>query len=360
MSEIDSLRGRIDEIDVEIVQLLKRRFEVARALGYIKRAGGLPIRDRAREKRILAKTEGISKQMSINPAVTGRIFKLILQMGARAQGVVPENESPLKETRVLVLGGTHGMGLFFGRLLATRAAQVTLVGRQAAHTAKIAEELGLRAGSIHDSKSADIVLVAVPMEATFKVSLEAARTMTKGSLLLDLSSVKTGISDRIAEGIPEWLEYISLHPLFGPAVDSVYGQNIIAVPYLIGARWRLLAGALEKEGAFVQVLDEESHDRVMSYVQAIHHFALVCMGLALGPWNGRYATNSLRDTEKRIRLLVESWNTVEGIQRMNPYASEARERFARIASRLSKVDRWSRLETLSELRANVQKWSRKQ
>src|SRR5439155_289545 len=71
--------------------------------------------------------------------------------------------------------------------------------------------------------SSDIVVPAVPSAETVRVPTETTSLMTSGSLRTDLSSVKTGVSDRVAENTPKGFEYVSLHPLFGPRTDHLYG-----------------------------------------------------------------------------------------------------------------------------------------
>ena len=185
-----------------------------------------------------------------------------------------------------------------------------------------------------------------------------SRRMQTGSLLMDISSVKLGIADRIADGVGSGIEYVSLHPLFGPDVDRVQGQEFVAIPYREGARWRRFSRALRNAGARVHLSTAESHDRAMAYVQGLHHFALVSLGLSLKGWDGSYATSSLRGTLERIRALLENWETIAGIQQLNPFVEPARKEFAKVVSQRSEGGFHG--ETIHELRSNVQKWSRKQ
>ena len=53
--DLDDLRTRIDEIDREIVRLLRQRAEVATKIGEAKRSRGLPVFDPAREEKVLQK-----------------------------------------------------------------------------------------------------------------------------------------------------------------------------------------------------------------------------------------------------------------------------------------------------------------
>ncbi|ACJ16628.1 chorismate mutase [Thermococcus onnurineus NA1] len=55
--KIKELRGEIDRIDEEIIKLLEKRLEVAREIGTLKAAAGLPIIDNEREREVLERAK---------------------------------------------------------------------------------------------------------------------------------------------------------------------------------------------------------------------------------------------------------------------------------------------------------------
>ena len=54
MSELDMMRGAIDEIDSQIVHLFERRMAVTRQVGEYKQKISMPVLDTAREREVLA------------------------------------------------------------------------------------------------------------------------------------------------------------------------------------------------------------------------------------------------------------------------------------------------------------------
>src|SRR5437879_13642723 len=159
------------------------------------------------------------------------------------------------------------------------------------------------------------------MKETARVATKTSYLMTTGSILADLSSVKTGISDRVAEKIPKGLEYMSLHPLFGPGVDHLHDQVIVAVPYRPGQKWSRLARALQGGGSKLITMSAAQHDRAMAYVQGLHHFALISLGLGHDGMGGEPRTQSLRETECRIVRMLDGWDMNVGLQKLNPLIS---------------------------------------
>src|SRR5438094_8604079 len=108
------------------------------------------------------------------------------------------------------------MGRFFGRFASLQGGRVKLAGREISKTRTAAKEMEVEPGTILDAASSDIVILSVPTAETVRVATATASLMTAGSLLPDLSSVQTRLSDRAAEQLPQGIEHISYHPLSGP------------------------------------------------------------------------------------------------------------------------------------------------
>jgi len=349
MDDVARIRDRIDELDQEIIRLLKNRFENARLLGRIKQQRHLDYRDPEREKIILRKIERAATSLDLDRNLIRPIFDQIFALSVEAQRDHPEQSAKrLDQTKILIVGGTGGMGRFFARFASLQGARVKLAGREINKTRTAAKEMEVEPGTILDAASSDIVILAVPMSL-----------MTTGSLLIDISSVKTGISERIAEKIPKELEYVSLHPLFGPNTDHLYGQTIVAVSYQSGQKWPKLARALQSAGSKLIAMSAAQHDKAMAYVQGLHHFALISLGLGLDGMGGEPRTQSLRETEGKIVSLLDSWDTIVGIQQLNPFLPPVRQKFVEAATNLAQIRSKQSTGVKKRLSSNVQKWSRK-
>src|SRR4029077_14417269 len=131
MDDIIRIRDRIDELDQEIVRLLKNRYENARLLGMIKGQRGLDYRDPEREKIILRKIERAATALDLDPKLIRPIFEQIFAFSVQAQRDLPEKSGKrLDQTKILIVGGTGGMGRFFARLASLQGAKVKLAGRE--------------------------------------------------------------------------------------------------------------------------------------------------------------------------------------------------------------------------------------
>ncbi|HEX4919244.1 MAG TPA: prephenate dehydrogenase/arogenate dehydrogenase family protein [Candidatus Bathyarchaeia archaeon] len=359
MDEVRRLRRQIDRVDLELVQLLKGRSQAARFLGEIKRSRGAPLRDPKRENAIIRKMDRLARTLDLDKGHVRSIFRQIFGLAVKAQKGTDHRRRSLDNLHVLVIGGTGGMGRLFAQLARIQGASVKIAGRNQSRTRKTAKEMGLEHGTISDAKTSDVVIVAVPVSVTSSIAIQAGRRMKSGSMLADLSSVKTGIADVTARRIPKQVEYVSLHPLFSPSVNTLSGQNIVAIPFNPGRLWKRLARALTTEGARVRISSVRIHDLAMAHVQVLHHFALMSLGVSLGRWSSVYQTNSLKQTETTITSLLKNWSTVMAIQHLNPFGQSARDNLASTVSQLRRIDPRSERLLRKALTLHVQKWTRK-
>ena len=360
MDEILRLRERIDAIDQELVFLIKNRYENARLVGRIKGVRGLPVRDVEREKTVLRRMNRLSKQLHLDSGMMDQVFRTIFNLSVTGQSSLGRTPSQkLAGLSILIIGGTGRMGRFLAGFLSLQGAHVTITGRSIDRTRKTAREIEVDAGTLLDSVKSDIIIVSVPIEETERVARETAPLMNEGSLLLDVSSVKTRIANRIAASIPKSIEYVSIHPLFAPD-DQMHGQNIVAIPYRTGPKWEKLQRSLKDSGANIYTMTSAQHDRRMASVQGLHHFALIALGIALRDKGGEPRTRSLIDTEARISRILQNWETVRSIQKENPFVANLRRDFLRISNSLVEMTDRDVYQSKATLDSNVQKWSRKQ
>jgi chorismate mutase len=71
-------RGRIDELDAELLRLLAERFDITKAVGAFKARTGLPPADPAREQQQVARLRRIAEEVGMDPAFSEKVFRLIV------------------------------------------------------------------------------------------------------------------------------------------------------------------------------------------------------------------------------------------------------------------------------------------
>jgi len=78
MSDIDNLRDKMDEITLEMIQLLKKRTNVAKEIGNIKKDLGLNITDEKREENLRTKVVNLCSEIGIDEKIGTRFLNFLL------------------------------------------------------------------------------------------------------------------------------------------------------------------------------------------------------------------------------------------------------------------------------------------
>ena len=83
--ELVGLRGEIERIDRAIVQLIAERVQLARRVGSVKRASGLPTLDPAREANIIRRSGHLAREAGLAEEDVREIFWHLVGLSRRAQ-----------------------------------------------------------------------------------------------------------------------------------------------------------------------------------------------------------------------------------------------------------------------------------
>ncbi|MCX6677761.1 MAG: prephenate dehydrogenase/arogenate dehydrogenase family protein [Methanothrix sp.] len=184
---------------------------------------------------------------------------------------------------ILILGGTGETGSWFARYFKELDFDVAVWGPSG--KVEVAERLGVRFAEdmMAEVENSDIVLVSVLIEKTEAVIREVAPHMHPGSLIMDVTSIKSGPVKAMKTFAPKGVEVLGTHPMFGPTMASLAGQTIIFTPVegKTGKWQSIMRSLFESDGAHVEILDAEEHDEIMAVVQALTHFAYIGIGAAL-------------------------------------------------------------------------------
>ncbi|NPV05086.1 MAG: prephenate dehydrogenase/arogenate dehydrogenase family protein [Syntrophaceae bacterium] len=175
--------------------------------------------------------------------------------------------SPPKRFPIGIIGGTGGMGRWFAAFFEKEGHPVIVSGKG---TGPRPDEM---------AASCPVVIVSVPIGATIEVIRQVGPHMKRESLLMDLTSLKAQPVRAMLESSVS--EVIGLHPLFGPSVPSLEGQNIAICPAR-GGRWLPWArDVFGRNGAKLVETTPERHDEIMAVVQVLNHLSTLALGLAV-------------------------------------------------------------------------------
>ncbi|MCJ7444096.1 MAG: prephenate dehydrogenase/arogenate dehydrogenase family protein [Methanotrichaceae archaeon] len=186
-------------------------------------------------------------------------------------------------TRMLVLGGTGETGSWFAKYFKEKGFDIAIWGPSG--KVAIAEKLGVRYAHeiMKEVNESDIVLLSVPINKTSEMAKKVAPHMKPGSLIMDVTSLKSDPIRAMTTYTPKGVEVLGTHPLFGPTMPTMRGQTIILTPAgrKTGKWLHIIRSLFESDGAEIEILSAEEHDNIMAVVQALTHFAYIGLGAAL-------------------------------------------------------------------------------
>ena len=124
--------------------------------------------------------------------------------------------------------------------------------------------------------TADYVILCIPVKRTPETIRLIAKEMKRDSYLIDISSLKTKTAAALSK-IPDKVNPICIHPMFGPGTKRLKGQNIISIPIRDAKKEMAVTKSLFEEANFVQI-DAAEHDKKIAIVLGMPH--LVNLALA--------------------------------------------------------------------------------
>ena len=90
--DLAGLRGEIDDIDNELIQLLARRMEVSAHIGEYKKRNNVTVVQMDRWKKILVDHVAAGVDIGLSPLLINKVFEAIHQASIERQGRVMEND----------------------------------------------------------------------------------------------------------------------------------------------------------------------------------------------------------------------------------------------------------------------------
>ena len=186
------------------------------------------------------------------------------------------------EMNVGIIGGSSGLGrtlIYYFR----DEFDVSITGRDHKKGRDIAREADVNyvESNAELAKASDILVVSVPIQYTEDVIREVAPFMREGSVMIDVTSVKEGPSKTMAETLPENVEYIPTHPVFGPRTTDLNNQVIVLTADRKGEWYDKVYRYLKSKNMRIIETTAEKHDYMMSIVQVLTHFSFISTASAI-------------------------------------------------------------------------------
>lgn len=182
----------------------------------------------------------------------------------------------------------------------------------------------------------DIVILAPPVDRLSEAIAWVRPHLRKGAIVLDVCSVKIKPTQLMLSALPDHVEIIGSHPLFGPqsAQGGIRGLKIVLCPLRGGASRKIAAFLRARFGLKVFVTTPEEHDRQMAMIQGLTHLIGKLL-VQMGPLPTRMTTRSYEHLMQSVEMVRHDNPALfRAIEHDNPFAKDVRNRFLSLAERL--------------------------
>ncbi|OWT32377.1 prephenate dehydrogenase [Methanobrevibacter sp. 87.7] len=185
--------------------------------------------------------------------------------------------------KIGIIGGTKGLGKTLACFLKKDNFNVIITGRDEKVGKKVSHKLNIEytSDNLEVAKNVDILVISVPIHVTIDVIKKLAPHMKKGSLIMDVTSVKTQATYTMDEYIPEGVESIPTHPVFGPRTPGFEGQVIVLTPLKKGKWYPKIYNYFKSKNMRIIETNCKHHDNMMGIVQVLTHFSYISTAYAM-------------------------------------------------------------------------------
>lgn len=193
-----------------------------------------------------------------------------------------------------------------------------------------AKELGVEWTTLDQVCQCDWVIVSVAISATESMIQEIAPLLKKGSLVMDVCSVKVLPAQWLEKYISRDNEIMATHPMFGPdsAANGTKDLQWVICPLRISVETlNQVKEVLNKLEVKIIETTPEEHDRQAAVSLSLVHF----IGRGLEEFGIKPLEISTMGFERLLKVnetvTHDSFQLFLDMQKYNPFAKEARERF---------------------------------
>ncbi|GAA0821081.1 bifunctional chorismate mutase/prephenate dehydrogenase [Colwellia sp. D2M02] len=265
-NKLNALRNEIDDIDSELVNLLRRRLSVTTKVGELKSGVGMPIYDPVREASLFKKRRQQASEAGLSPALIEDVLRRLMRDSYVSQDASGYRCVNPDCNKVVVVGGKGQLGSVFVDLFTRSNYQVAIIEQ---------EDWPNSAAILAD---ASVVIVAVPIRLTSMV-IHHLNQLPSDCILADLTSIKESPLYEMKKAHQG--PVVGLHPMFGPDVTGLIKQTIIACEGRFPEKYQWLLQQFQVWGAKIYPVEAHEHDQAMSMVQVMRHFSTIAYGYHL-------------------------------------------------------------------------------
>lgn len=352
MSESDPLsplRDSLAEIDRALLELLRRRMELAAEIGRVKAETERPVVARDVEDRVLTRARQHAEACGVSEDVMEAIFQAIIRGSVERQYRVGISRRQSRGGRMLIVGGAGGMGTWFRGFFGLAGHEVEVMDPA---LASMPDSPG-RYGSLDEIEDLDrynAIILSVPLSRTAEV-LEQVVERRPRVPVIELASIKAPLLGALEKAREKGVRVFTLHPMFGPG-KSYYEPLtfVLAAQGDLAEEKRRVASFLTHPYTKLIVVPFPQHDRLMGWLLGLAHLnnilfgaTLIHAGVDASELHACASVTFTRQVTTALLVLGQNPDLYLDIQHLNPHRHEVyaatREALDRIQELVDRHDR---------------------
>ena len=190
------------------------------------------------------------------------------------------------------------MGSWFAKFLKSNGYTVIISDRNRQAGRACSRRLGIEFVDdyVPSIKRSDVVLLATPTNASNRILRQLGRELKKGTLVIEISSMKDPVRQAISELQKRGVPVLSIHPMFGPGTKTLEGRSILVVSRTRHHEAKQLLLTVQRLGARMVPCSMDKHDGLASIVIGLPHLMSI----------------SLIETLRSLRISLNDVNRASG------------------------------------------------
>lgn len=201
------------------------------------------------------------------------------------------------------------------------------------------KSLGAAVGTLEEACDCPVVIPFVPISEFENTIKEMIPHLKEGTLVADVCSVKKHPIEVMEKNLPEGVQILGTHPMFGPdsAKDSLFGCKIVVCNVRMEDKlYADIVNYLNNHGLKVIEASADKHDEEISHSLLLTHFIGRTL-MDLGTEKLAIDTKGYRRLMKILQTVEnDSWQLFVDMNKYNPYSEETRKEFLESLNRVNK------------------------
>jgi chorismate mutase/prephenate dehydratase len=177
MNDLEKLRGKLDEVDRRLLEVLGERLRTVAEIAQVKAQGVPFLRDHDRESELLARIEGWARELGLDGFRTHEIYREIIAMSLKAQEeALLKREQVERSTRGALRVAFQGIEGSYSQLAARKYFAARADGMEFVGTHTFAEALAM-------AESGEVGYAFLPVENTTAGSINQTYDLLRQTAL---------------------------------------------------------------------------------------------------------------------------------------------------------------------------------